>query len=387
MHFSQSEYADRLAAIRARMAEHDLDLLLVTGPENITYLSGYTTPGYHIFQCLIVPADGELTFVVRNTERSNVPAWPWVGESVPIGVANLSDPAPVLLDALASRARGARRIGFDSAALFLPPRVYLALAAALGDRLVDAAGLVEASRALKSPAEIALIEHSTGIAEAGILAGLAAFAETTTDSEVASAVLARIAELGGEYTGSPAYIVPGVSSLISHTTHAQRPVGDQEPLRMEVCASTQRYHGVLTRTATRREPTAELTRYLDLSAAAGEAMRAAARPGATLGDVDAAGRTLVEAEVPAEYWPNRGGYSMGVSYPPGLGEGDVLDIRAGDERPVQVGMVFHVLPTIRIPGLGAIGCTDTFAVEEESTRFLTSLPRTVLTPANVRELV
>jgi Xaa-Pro dipeptidase len=385
MYFSADEYAGRLATIRRGMAAAGLDALLVTGPENITYLTGYTTPGYHIFQCLIVPAEGDLTFVVRNTERSNVPDLPWIGESVPIGVANLSDPAPILIDTLRARASGAGRVGVDTAALFLPPRVYLAIADELGDRLVPAPGIVERARALKSPAEIALIEKAVGVAEEGIVAGLRAFENTTTDSDVAAAVMSRIAQLGGEYTGSPAYIVPGVSSLISHTTHARRTVGDTEALRMEVCASIGRYHGVLTRTVTRTEPTSELRRYLDLSAAAGEAMRAAARPGATLGEVDRAGRSLVEAEVPAEYWPNRGGYSMGVSYPPGLGEGDVLDIRSGDDRAVEVGMVFHILPTLRVPGLGAIGCTDTFAVEDAETRFLTSLPREVLTPKTVQE--
>jgi len=384
--FSEQEYADRLERIRRTMAVQELDALLVTGPENITYLTGYTTPGYHIFQCVIVPIDGPLTFVVRNTERTNVPALAWIAESIPIGVANLSDPAPILLSALRDRIPSAKRIGFDTASLFVPPRVYLALEAELGDRLVAAPGIVEDARRLKSPGEIALIERATKLAEEGILAGLGVFGSTTTDSQVASAVLSRIAELGGEYTGSPAYIVPGVSSLISHTTHAQRVVADDEPLRLEVCASIHRYHGVLTRTVTRREPTAELLRYFEISAAAGEAMRAAARPGATIGEVDRAGRSLVEAEVPAEYWPNRGGYSMGIAYPPGLGEGDVLDIRAGDERPIEVGMVFHILPTLRVPGLAAVGCTDTFAVEADETRFLSTLPRRVLTAddANIR---
>ncbi|WP_277397419.1 Xaa-Pro peptidase family protein [Microbacterium sp. CFH 31415] len=386
MYFTEDEYAERLTKVRASMSASDLDVLLVTGPENITYLTGYTTPGYHIFQCVIVPIDAPLTFVVRNTERTNVPDLPWIGESVPIGVANLSDPAPILLGAIKATVGGARRIGFDSAALFLPPKVYLALAAELGDKLVEAPGLVEQARRLKSPDEIALIERATLLAEAGIVSGLDAFGHTTTDSDVASAALARVAELGGEYTGSPAYIVPGVSSLISHTTHAQRPVRDDEPLRLEVCASIGRYHGVLTRTVTRFEPTDELRRYFDLSAAAGEAMRQAARPGATIGEVDFAGRSLVEAEVPAEYWPNRGGYSMGIAYPPGLGEGDVLDIRAGDERPIEVGMVFHILPTLRVPGLAAVGCTDTFAVEEHDTRFLSTLPRRVLTSADAAAL-
>ena len=386
MFFPHDEYAARLVEIRDSMASAGLDLLLVTGPENITYLTGFTTPGYHIFQCVMVPIEGDVVFVVRNTERTNIPNLPWIGASYPIGVANLSDPVPVLLDALRASFPNAGRIGFDTKSLFVPPHTYLQISEALGDRLVAAPGIVEKARSVKSVREVELIEQAVRLAERGILAGLAAFADTTTDSEVAAAVAEEVARSGGEYTGSPAYVVPGVPSLTAHTTHARRVVADQEPLRMEVCASVGRYHGVLTRTVTRMEPTTELSEYLDLSAAAGEAMRLAAVPGTPIGEVDRAGRSLVEANVPAEWWPNRGGYSMGIAYPPGLGEGDVLDIRAGYERPIEVGMVFHILPTLRVPGLGAIGCTDTFAVEQRGSRFLTSLPRTILTPGSVAVL-
>ncbi|MEO3777596.1 Xaa-Pro peptidase family protein [Micromonospora sp. B11E3] len=375
-YFTDDEYASRLAAVRADLAARNMDALLVTGPENITYLTGYTTPGYHIFQCVILPAEGDITFVVRNTERVNVPDLPWVAEPVPIGVDALSDPIPVLLSSIRRGGLAKKRLGVDRRSLFLPPLYYDQLREEID--LVDASGLVERHRARKSTAEIALIRRATELAEESILAGLDSLRTARTDSDVAATVLASLARGGSEYTGSPAYIVPGVSSLVTHSTHAQRPVGDQEPLRLEVCASKGRYHGVLTRTVTRAKPTSQLTDMVALSVAAGEAMRAAARPGVPIGDVDRAGRSLVEAEVPAAYWPNRGGYSMGIAYPPGLGEGDVLDIRAGDPRPVEVGMVFHLLPTLRVPGLGAVGCTDILAVEENETRFLSTLPRAVL---------
>ncbi|WP_433618550.1 M24 family metallopeptidase [Dactylosporangium sp. CA-139114] len=379
-YFTDEEYGARLAAVRADMAERGMDALLVTGPENITYLTGYTTPGYHIFQCLIVPAEGDVRFVVRNTERVNVPDLPWISDTVPIEVQALTDPIPTLLSAIRQAGLAGKRNGVDRRSLFLPPLYYDQLRGELPD-LIDASGLVERHRARKSAAEIALIQRATGLAEGSITAGLESLRAAETDSDVAAAVLATLARSGSEYTGSPAYIVPGVSSLVTHSTHAQRSIGDQEPLRMEVCASKGRYHGVLTRTVTRGEPTGQLRDMVALSAAAGEAMRAAARPGVPIGEVDRAGRSLVEAEFPAAYWPNRGGYSMGISYPPGLGEGDVLDIRAGDTRPIEVGMVFHLLPTLRVPGLGAVGCTDILAVEQDATRFLTTLPRTVLSAA------
>jgi len=39
-HFTAAEYAARLAAVRAAMAKAEADLLLLSAPENIFYLTG-----------------------------------------------------------------------------------------------------------------------------------------------------------------------------------------------------------------------------------------------------------------------------------------------------------------------------------------------------------
>src|SRR5262245_41557982 len=57
--FPKAEYDRRLDALRRRIAEKNFDLVLLSGPENIFYLTGQQTPGYYTFQCLCVPASGE----------------------------------------------------------------------------------------------------------------------------------------------------------------------------------------------------------------------------------------------------------------------------------------------------------------------------------------
>ncbi len=48
-----------------------IDVMIVTGPENIFYLTGQQTPGYYTFQALVLPVDGEPAFVVRQLEYFN----------------------------------------------------------------------------------------------------------------------------------------------------------------------------------------------------------------------------------------------------------------------------------------------------------------------------
>ena len=52
-----------------------------------------------------------------------------------------------------------------------------------------------------------------------------------------------------------------------------------------------------------------------------------------------------------------------------------MDLKPGDPRPLQPGMTFHTVPMIGIPGLGAIGFSETWAVTEHGAEVLTKTPR------------
>ena len=82
-YFSLGEYQQRLDALRARMQQKGVDVMLVHSPENLYYLSGYQTPGYYWYQTLVVPLEKEPVFITRLLEESNVQHLSWVEESRP----------------------------------------------------------------------------------------------------------------------------------------------------------------------------------------------------------------------------------------------------------------------------------------------------------------
>ena len=56
--FSPEEYSRRLDLTRAAMAEKGIDLLLVTDPSNMAWLTGYDGWSFYVHQGVIVPAEG-----------------------------------------------------------------------------------------------------------------------------------------------------------------------------------------------------------------------------------------------------------------------------------------------------------------------------------------
>jgi Xaa-Pro dipeptidase len=55
-----------------------------------------------------------------------------------------------------------------------------------------------------------------------------------------------------------------------------------------------------------------------------------------------------------------------------------MDIKPGDDRVLRSGMTFHLIPILKVPGVGAMGCTETVVVGERSGTSLCSLPRRLM---------
>ena len=59
LNFARSEYDARVVNTRAAMAKAGIDLLIVTDPSNMHWLTGYDGWSFYVHQCVLVPTEGE----------------------------------------------------------------------------------------------------------------------------------------------------------------------------------------------------------------------------------------------------------------------------------------------------------------------------------------
>ena len=118
----QAEYRARLAALRARMAAQDLELCLISTPENIFYLTGLDHWGYFAPHILMVPAEGEMILVTRAMESVTIAHQ--VQNARFEGHGDQETAADVVLRLLLEHSRPIGRIGIEkwSAGLPIGPR-------------------------------------------------------------------------------------------------------------------------------------------------------------------------------------------------------------------------------------------------------------------------
>ena len=58
-YFTAAEYAARLSATRSAMQARDIDLLLITDPSNMAWLTGYDGWSFYVHQAVLVSQSGE----------------------------------------------------------------------------------------------------------------------------------------------------------------------------------------------------------------------------------------------------------------------------------------------------------------------------------------
>jgi Xaa-Pro dipeptidase len=375
--FALDEYRGRLDRVRRTMVERGIDVLLLTTPENIYYLTGYQTTGYYVYQALVVPRAGAPRFVVRKFETPNVQALSWLKDVCP--VEDTEDPLDVTARGVEQCGGREGTIGFEDRGFFLPPAILEGLRSRLPRaRLVPAGGIVEGCRVVKSPAEIACIRKAAAAAVAGVKAGLPEVRPGRSENHVAGAIYAGMLRAGSEYPSSQPYVVTGARAALGHASYAGHRIRKGDLVYIEAGGCIRRYGGAIMRIVSVGRPSAEATRMAPVVLAALDAIIEAIKPGVTSGSVDQAGRQIVEKAGLGKYWLHRTGYSIGVGFPPGWGEGHIFDLKPHDPRTLQAGMTFHLVPLLLVPDMGAMGFSETVLVTGRGCEVLTRMPRRLL---------
>ena len=255
--FPMSEYERRLALVRAGMQRRELDALLVTTPENITYLTGFESPGHYWFQALVVPAQGEPFTVSRLLETSGVDAYSWIEHN--LAYSDDDDQMAVLAARLTDFDLAGATVGFEKECWFFTAAQQEQLFANLpGARFVDASGTVEACRLIKSELEVDMIRQAARTTEAGMRAGIAAVVEGATENDVAADISYAMIKAGSEWPSIVPFVASGERGAIGHATWRERVLQRGDSVFLEVAGCRRRYHAPMMRTCVVGPPAPEL---------------------------------------------------------------------------------------------------------------------------------
>ena len=364
--FTRKHFEARIDLARAVMARESIDLLILSAPESVYYLSGYQTRGISGHTYLAVPADGPPVFSTRGTDLGNLLL---IQDITPIGdyvgFEDHDDPLQVLIDLISRNRISTNQVGIEKNAYFLTVQSYEALVSAFEESVFsDASHIVEELRLIKSPEEIACHREAGRIIVNATRAGIDAVQLGRTDGSVVTAVTGALVEAGSEWVATWPAVRTGAQSGRSHASWQNIPVEEGQATNIETAGVVQRYHTPLRR-AIIYGPTVEQRRIAEAVCLANHAAIDAMRPGATAGDAFEAARRVAEESGLGDMLSGRSGYTTGIGISPSWVQRMSINIVPGNETVLEPGMVFHVCTVLQKQNIFGVGESSTVVITEQ----------------------
>ncbi len=370
--FSADEYRGRLQRVQQEMVSRGLDLMLVHTPENAYWLTGYRTIGYYSYMCLMVPAEGDPIHLARFIEKSILQGTSWVPNiEVHPDTEHYLDATVRVLN---ERGWNKGRLGIDLSAWYLTIADFETLKPQLPDvEWQDISLLFETMRLIKSPAEQAYSRKAAKAASAAMRATIDTIRDGVNEFDLMGTCYTALYKNGSDFPSLPPLINSGVRHTFAHASAAGNAVRRGEAVHLEIGASVKRYHAANLRVAYVGEAPKLFHDLFDLCRRAFDAALEKMEPGVPAEDVDHAARKIIDDAGYGDKFRHKCGYSIGVALPPDWSEARAMMLRGGETRPLEPGMIFHVLPAVFEYMEYGIGVSETVLITENGHEVLTGV--------------
>lgn len=347
--------APRRRALQDGLREAGLDALLVTQPENVRYLSGFTGS---LGRLLVGREACYLIVDVRYREQA-------ASEST-CQVVHVMGSGYEEATAEAVRLSGARRVGFESGSLTYWSHGRLEVLLDGVARLVPSGGETEVLRLIKDAHEIDCLRRAGRITADAMAETVSGLRPGMTEREVAGVFEGLLRRKGGGMLSFPTLVGAGERSALAHPEPTDRVIATGDLLLLDGGTTVEGYHADMTRTIVVGEPDARQRQVLGAVREALEAAIALMRPGTPLSRIVKAAQDVMER------------HGLGAANPFGLGHGVGLALHeepwlvAGEVGVLQAGMVLAVEPGAYLAGWGGVRLEELIRVGAEGPERLTA---------------
>jgi ectoine hydrolase len=381
--FEVLEYKERIKNTKKRMDEAGIDVLLVTDPANMNYLSGYDGWSFYVHQLLVLFSDEEQPiWIGREMDASAAKVTSWLSHDRIIPYTDdyvnstIKHPMDFVADILKENGQAHRNVGVEMDTYYFTAKCYESLQKGLPNAsFKDATSLVNWVKIIKSPREIDFMKKAARIVENAMQIGIESIQEGVRECDVVAKIyhaqISGTIEFGGDYPAIVPLLPAGEKTSTPHITWSDETYKKGDPVILELAGCYKRYHSPLARTLVIGDPPQKVKDLADVVVEGINATLDAIRPGMTCEEAESVWRESIAKSGFKK--DSRIGYSMGLNYPPDWGE-HTASIRPGDKTILQPNMTFHMIPGIWLDNYG-VEISESFRVTETGCEVFADFPR------------
>lgn len=352
---------DRTTQVRALLATHKLDALLLTNLVNIRYVSGFTgsTASVVITHSRSIILVDSRYVLQAGQECVGYEVVQFSGDILTAATEMLNEMSPA-------------RLGFEADFVTYSSHRKLRRLIKKSIRLVGTKGLVESLRLVKDAEEVEKIRLAAKLVDDCFDYIVGFVKPGMTEREVALEIDVYLRRHGAEKQGFDTIAAAGPNAAFPHhqPTYAVLELGQM--VKLDYGALLNGYNSDITRTIFLGPPDAKQREVYATVLAAQQSAIEAIRPGKIGKEIDAVARDYIKDHGYGDYFGHGLGHSLGIDVHDGGG------LTTTSEIVLAPGMVMTVEPGIYIEGWGGVRIEDDIVVTETGVEVLTHATKDVI---------
>jgi len=350
LYFDINEYKDRIKKTKKRMETEGIDVLFISQPANMNYLTGYDGWSFYVHQGVIVSLDrDDLIWVGRAMDVNGAKITTFLKDEDIRGYADdyvhskTKHPMQFVADIIREKGWDNKVIAVEMDQFYFTHRCYLELEKALPKvKFKDGNLLVNMVRMIKSEKEIEFMKRAGKIAvkvmQTGIDSVNVGVRECDAAANITYAQIKGTDEYGGDYPGILPLMITGERTSSPHLAWSDRRFENNEATILELCGVYKHYYAPIASTIFRGNPPKIMRETADVVINGLAKTLEFIKPGITCEEIEAKWREAISHSTVVK--ESRLGYSIGLNYPPDWGE-QTMSLRPGDKTVLMPNMAFH----------------------------------------------
>ncbi|MBS1486058.1 MAG: aminopeptidase P family protein [Bacteroidetes bacterium] len=358
------ERKTRIEKAQKLMAENKIGAIYLDGGTSMKYFTGVEWGNSERLMAAIIPARGEVSYVVPHFEEARLRELITIGKDVRVWEEHES-PYRVVAGILADAGIKSGKIGMEERVRFFLFDGVRKEASHL--EYVSADPITVGCRMFKSPAELALMQLANNITLEAFRNTHTQIQEGMTQQDVGGIIAQAHSKLGSR---GGALVSFGKYTAFPHGSRTPQQLKKGDVILIDGGCSVEGYASDITRTFVFGEPTTRQREIWNLEKKSQAAGFEAARLHAPCENVDIAARKVItQAGFGPGYQlpglPHRTGHGIGMD---GHEWGNML---LGNKQPLLPGMCFSIEPTISIYDEFGIRLEDCAYMTEQGVKWFT----------------
>ena len=351
---------NRLTRLRKLVAEKGLDGLLISQPDNLRYLSGFTGSGW----LLVSERDAILALDFLYAEQAKV-------ESPDFEITQIKRELHSWLPGLVFDL-GWRKLGFEANLISYDAHQNLLesiRAKQVNLELVPTTGIVEQLRSTKDPEELMLITKAVELADAALEEAKGVIRPGIAEKEAAWEIEKNLRQKGSEGVPFEIIVASGPNSALPHARPTEKAIISGEPVLIDMGARVDGYCSDLSRTLFVGKPDETFQKIYGIVHQAQAAAIDRVRSQMAASQVDQLARGVIEQAGHGDAFGHGLGHGVGLA----VHEFPRLGVSSSDS--LADAMVFTIEPGIYLAGQGGVRIEDMVVLEDGRARVLTKAPK------------